>query len=182
MEVISEKIAKLLLEKNYIESSMYDIYKYGIMMLFEVMLSFITSIFICCMMGMFLEGIIFFALFIPIRSYLGGLHMKSYVACFLCSGITMTLILILVKYLKPEPMISVIVLTFCEILIIFLATKDRKKSADGKEYFTKICYILIITESIGMFLFLYGCNRILFLIACTMMLATLSKLCENLIK
>lgn len=182
MEKVSERITKLLLEKNYIEQSMYEVYKYGIMMLFEVMLSFITSIFVCCIMGMFLEGIIFFALFIPIRSYLGGLHMKSYVACFLCSGITMTLILILVKYLKLEPMISTIVLTICEILIIFLATKERKKNAVGKEYFKKICYISMITECIGMVLFIYGGNRILFLITCTIVLATISKLCENLIK
>ena len=82
MEKISEKITNILLDKKYIEQSMYEIYKYGIMMLFEIMLSFITSIIISCAMGMFIEGIIFLAVFIPIRSYLGGLHMKRYISCF----------------------------------------------------------------------------------------------------
>lgn len=179
MEKISEKITNILLDKKYIEQSMYEIYKYGIMMLFEIMLSFITSIIISCAMGMFIEGIIFLAVFIPIRSYLGGLHMKRYISCFLCSAITMAIILLLVKYLEPQPVVSVVILSTCEILIMLLATKERLLNKDENEYFTIICFISLISETIGIILFLYGCNRILFLVACTIVLASGSKLFEN---
>ena len=64
MEKLSIRIADLLLEKQYIEESMYNIYQYGMQMALEIGLSFITSIVICCIWGKIAEGIIFFAILI----------------------------------------------------------------------------------------------------------------------
>ena len=63
MEKLSIRIADLLLEKQYIEESMYNIYQYGMQMTLEIGLSFITSIVICCIWRKIAEGIIFFAIF-----------------------------------------------------------------------------------------------------------------------
>ena len=93
MEKLSIRIADLLLKKQYIEESMYNIYQYGMQMALEIGLSFITSIVICCIWGKIAEGIIFFAIFIPLRSYLGGFHMKSYRACYICSCVTLVAVL-----------------------------------------------------------------------------------------
>ena len=55
METIADKLTKKLLKNKYIEESMYEIYKYGLMMFLEIMLSFSTSVIICCAMGMIWE-------------------------------------------------------------------------------------------------------------------------------
>ena len=69
MEKLSIRIADLLLEKQYIEESMYNIYQYGMQMALEIGLSFITSIVICCIWRKIAEGIIFFAIFRNTRSF-----------------------------------------------------------------------------------------------------------------
>ena len=98
MEKLSIRIADLLLEKQYIEESMYNIYQYGMQMALEIGLSFITSIFICCIWRKIAEGIIFFAIFIPLRSYLGGFHMKSYRA-FTYKMLRISLVSLVIKSL-----------------------------------------------------------------------------------
>ena len=69
MEQLSIKIANILLRNKYIEEAMYSVYQYGIQMAFEVGCSFIMSIIICCACGQMIDGIIFFGVFIPLRSY-----------------------------------------------------------------------------------------------------------------
>ena len=110
MENISKKLSDLLLENHYIEKSQYPIYQYGLQMAFEIGFSFISSIIICCICGKIIEGIIFFITFIPLRSYLGGFHMKSYIACYICSCIALIGALKL-SSLNPDYYISWIMLS-----------------------------------------------------------------------
>lgn len=180
MEKIAEKITKILLKNKYIEKSMYEIYEYGLMMFLEIILSFSTSVLICCAMGMIWEGIIFFLFFIPIRSYLGGLHMKSYLSCFFYSVMAIIIILLMVKYISVKVLISIIIVTICEVVILIVAYKEKRKCEEGKEFFLKVVSIIIITESISFVLFFSNNGKMLFLVACTYLLVTLSKLCEKL--
>ena len=181
METIADKLTKKLLKNKYIEESMYEIYKYGLMMFLEIMLSFSTSVIICCAMGMIWEGIIFLLFFIPIRSYLGGLHMKNYRSCFFCSAMAIVLILLMVKYISVNVIISIILVTICEVVILVAIYIEKCKCEEGKEFFLMVVSILIITEGVSVVLLFSNNAKMLFLVACIYLLVTLSKLCEKLI-
>lgn len=178
MEKLSIKIADLLLKRRYIEDSMYNIYQYGMQVALETGFSFITSAVICWIWGKIVEGIIFFAIFIPLRSYLGGFHMKSYGACYICSCITLVAILGVSSF-EPDYYISWIILSIAAIVVFLEAKKEKMKDAEGKYFYPKICMIILAILLIGIVFTAMGSSSKLFLLACTNILVAASKLLER---
>lgn len=178
MEKLSIRIADLLLKKHYIVESMYNIYQYGMQMALEIGLSFITSVVICCIWGKIVEGIIFFVIFIPLRSYLGGFHMKSYRACYICSCVTLVAVLAL-STLEPHFYISWLILSISVIMAFLEAKKEKMKDAEGRLFYPRICLIILMILIIGLAFAILGSSSKLFLLACTNLLVAVSKLLER---
>ena len=178
MEKLAIKIADLLLKKKYIEESMYNIYQYGMQIALEIGLSFLTSVVICCVWGKIMEGIIFFAVFIPLRSYLGGYHMKSYVACYVFSCVTLIIVLGL-SSVEPKCIVSWLILTISLIVILMEARQEKKKDAEGKYFYPKICLSILTILAIAIILTLMNSSSMLFLLACTNVLVAVSKLLKE---
>lgn len=83
MEKMARELAKLLVRENLINDSMLEIYQYGLVRMMELGGAVLTSFVICLIMGMLKEGIIFLSFFVPLRSYLGGFHLKKYWQCYI---------------------------------------------------------------------------------------------------
>lgn len=177
MEKLSIRITNLLLGKQLIEKSMYSIYQYGMQMALEIGFSFITSAIICYIWGKVVEGLIFFLIFIPLRSYLGGLHLKSYKACYICSCITLVAILGLSNF-EPAYYISWLILSISTIMVFFESIIEKKHDAEGRYYYRKICTVIIIILVAGIAFTVAGHWSKLFLLACTCALVAISKLLE----
>lgn len=109
MEMIAQKFTKYLLEKDAITFDEYEICRYGLLTGMEMILCIMTCLIISAYMGMVTECSILFAVFFSVRSFVGGLHMNSYKACFIFSCLVVFLTLATVKYL---PMAKIISLTF----------------------------------------------------------------------
>lgn len=157
---------------------MYNIYQYGMQVALEIGLSFITSIVICCIWGKIAEGIIFFAIFIPLRSYLGGFHMKSYGVCYICSCVTLVAVLGLSSF-APCYNISWLILCISIIMVFLEANREKLKDVEGKHFYPKICIIILIILIIGFVFTILGYLSKLFLMACTNILVAVSKLLER---
>lgn len=177
MKKLSIKIVDFLLKNQYIEKSMYNIYQYGMQVTLEIGLSFITSILICFLWGKIAEGIIFFALFIPLRSYLGGFHLKSYKACYILSCLTLIIVLKL-SSLEPHYSISWVILSISIIILLKEAKNEKLKDAAGKYFYPRICIIIFIDFIFGITFTILGSFSKLFLVACTNILVLVSKLLE----
>lgn len=177
MEEISIKATDVLLKKNYIEESMYSIYQYGIQMALEIGCSFITSVIICFMWGKVMEGILFFVVFIPLRTFLGGIHLKSYWGCYVCSCLTLIIMLGL-SSLEIEYPISWLILSI-SIVIVFLEARKESGGAEGKYFYDRVCVSIVMILMIGIVLTVLGAASKLFLLACTSVLVTGSKLLEE---
>ena len=83
MDRIALSISNTLAENNIIKKEDVAIYKYGILLFLtsalEIGIILILSLFI----GNFIETIIFFVAFLPIRVYAGGYHADTKLRCFL---------------------------------------------------------------------------------------------------
>lgn len=178
MEKLSIKMANLLVKKKYIEEKMYSIYQYGLQMALEIGCSFITSIIICCLWGKVIEGIIFFVVFIPLRSYLGGFHMKSYWVCYICSCISLIVILWISSF-APDFLISWLILCIAIIIILIEAKKAKSKDIEGKHFYPKICESIILVLIMAIVFSVGGDSSKVFLLACTSTLVAFSKLLER---
>lgn len=120
MYTIAEKLTDYVIQNGNIKDEERSIYVYG----FQVALEQTVCYVICFLGAIFLkaipEGIIFFIVFVPLRSYAGGLHLNRYWSCLLLSCITFFSIITLSKYLWFPAYLEMICLIFLEIVILKL--------------------------------------------------------------
>ena len=98
MKHLSIILTDYIFEKGIIDRKNYEIYQYGFQCFLEVSASTICSIVIALLLHMLPECLFFFLLFIPMRSFSGGLHLKTYFSCFIGSCLILTSTLLIVKY------------------------------------------------------------------------------------
>ena len=134
MEYLANKLTDYIIEKGIITEDMTGIYKYGFQCFLEFSVSTLCSIIIALFFGMLPECLFFFLLFIPMRSFGGGLHMKTYLACFTGSCFILTSTLLAVKYLTIPLFPSFVLYLFTAILILAIGPVDHpNREVDGKD-------------------------------------------------
>lgn len=107
MDKIAGKLAALLVKEKLISDSMLEIYQYGLVRMLEIGAAVLSGFVICFGMGMIKEGLIFFAFFVPLRSYLGGIHLKKYWHCYIASSLTLLSVLAMTKMVSVDMRFSV---------------------------------------------------------------------------
>lgn len=115
------KVAKLLtdyvIKKSMVDEADREVYEYGFVITLEVGLFLVASLFIALKLDMVLEGIFFFVIFSPLRSYAGGLHLEKFWICFVLSCLTYITTLLVVKNLCLHEFVSLIVLFALEVFV-----------------------------------------------------------------
>jgi accessory gene regulator B len=90
MEYVSEKLTEYIISKGIIKREDYALYFYGIQTGLETVICIIASMIIAVVTKSFIEYLMVLCVLMPIRSYTGGIHMKTFYSCFLCSVVVLT--------------------------------------------------------------------------------------------
>lgn len=165
MEKIAEKLTNYIIKKNAISEEDYEIYKYGFLTGMEMILCIATCFIISIQIHMMSECVIFFLIFIALRSFVGGLHMDNFVACYLCSVVTLFSTLLLIKY-YPFSNISTTVFIICSLVLIYkinpVENDNRPTDKREKQIFSqRIKQILMIICIATLFIYLLKWNKVL---------------------
>lgn len=120
MERIAGLLTEYIIKKGMINEEDYDLYLFGFLSALEMGFSLIICLLLAIMFHMLFEGILFFVIFIPLRSYAGGLHLDKYWSCFILSCLTFCAILFLVKIVVVPWYILVVTLAFLETIVYLL--------------------------------------------------------------
>lgn len=155
---LSEKFTNYIIKKGIITNNEYEIYQYGFQCLLELSTSTICSIVIALILKMLPECILFFLFFIPLRSYNGGIHLKTYMGCFLSSCLILTSTLLAVKYINMPKEISFCILIPCLILIKILGPvnhPNRKVEKSENKIFITRTNISLLLSFFSALLFIY---------------------------
>lgn len=91
MKQLSEKITEYVIKTGAVSSESYDIYQYGFQIGLEMLCCFVTCLSIATYMHMIPEFAIFTGIFMLLRTYAGGVHLNSFVSCFICSVTVQTM-------------------------------------------------------------------------------------------
>lgn len=161
MEHLAKRLAAYICEKEIITEEMKEIYQYGFQCFLELSISTVCSFIIALFIGMLPECLFFFLLFIPMRSYGGGLHMKTYFACFIGSCLILTTSLLAVKYLTVPIPISFTLYLFAAILILFIGPVDhpnREVDAQENRTFIKRTYFTMFVSFLLALFFIFVQN------------------------
>ena len=172
MERLAIKFTDYLIHKGVILQENRNIYQFGFQVGFEVVLNTVISILIAIICKMEVECIVFFLVFIPLRSYAGGLQLDSYFKCMVCSCLSLLFILLIVKYININSVLMICTVAFSIIIIKIIKPVEhinrpvsRKKY---REFVKKLNITLMVLAVTSTIFFVLEMNRILFTIAVTM--------------
>lgn len=97
--MISRRVTKLLVKNSIIEERDYDLYLYSIQSLLGNVINIITCLILGILFGEVIKAVIFLVIMIPLRSSVGGYHLKNSVTCYIASTFLVAICLVLPRYL-----------------------------------------------------------------------------------
>lgn len=178
MEKIANRIAKLLVREKLISKSMMEVYQYGLIRMLELGGAVLTSLLICLAMGRLKEGIIFFAFFMPLRSYLGGFHLKKYWQCYLMSCFTLFTVLMITEFVSLDMRVSSGLIILTSMGIGLEANRERKKP-ENKIYALVVWGVLAVLLAVMIFCLVRKQESVLVVLCCVTTIVLVSKVCER---
>lgn len=180
MEKLAGVLTNYVLKKDAISKKQYEIYKYGFQTGLEVLICMVVSFIIAMQLHMVLEYMFFSAVFILLRSYAGGLHLDGFLACFCCSCLVQTGILVLAKYFQFAKIAALSIIMSMIILIVLIGPVNNiNRPLDEKEqnHFRKVLkYVLVGIVLITVVLSVIGLDYYLSLMAITIIVNMVSML------
>lgn len=167
MEYLSVKLTNFILKNKIIQKEDYHAYQYGFQCFLELFISTICSIIIAISLNMVIECFLFFLFFIPMRSFGGGIHLKSYIACLCSSCLILLFTLLATKYLVIEGTISFFVYIFSAIFIKLIGPVDHPNrkvdSQENKVFIRKTNFMLLLHFLIGIIFLFFDNSEYIFL-------------------
>ncbi len=156
---IAVRIADKLIEYNTINSDDRDIYEFGINQIFTTFLNLITVLIIGTLMHSIKESVFFFAAFIPLRIFAGGIHSKTPLRCYIYSSIIVVAVLLAMRYLSIPFLIYCLLYGMAGIIILaFSPVEDKNKPLDSleKKVYRKRTIIVFTAESFILLIFYFA--------------------------
>ncbi len=154
MQRASRCFADYVIRKGMVDENDREIYEYGFMLSLEVGIFTLFCLLVTVCLQMYVNGILFFVVFAPLRSYAGGLHLKRYRSCFGLSCLTFSAVLAIVKYVHIPNYILAVTLVVLEILVYVVYPVEninRKVDESENSYFkVRLRKFLIFDLIMGM--------------------------------
>lgn len=176
MDTLVDVLIEFMRKEKELSNEEEEIYRFGLRVGLEMCLYFVVCFLISLVIEMVKEFIFFFGIFYSIRSYAGGIHMKSYMRCFCVSSVIFVIIMLLTKYFYLNMYLSVGLIIVFVYLIYILAINDEDEAEEHNFYMKKLrrnmCCIVLL--SVG--LIIIRQYKILTLVALTLMMILLSKI------
>lgn len=157
MKRLSEKLTRYIIRTGAASKESYEIYQYGFQIGLEILCCFMTCLIIAIYMHMIPEFIVFTVVFIMLRTYAGGVHLASFLACFICSAVVQTLTLFINSIYKFTVTKAWIIIIIASTLIFRLSPVDsinKELNNDEKVYCKKVTMKLLM----GVLILSGGCT------------------------
>lgn len=175
MNRISSFLTDYLLKNEVIDENDYEIYRYGLLSGTEMLICVVTCYLFAAQMGMFFKCTLLMCIFFSLRSYVGGFHLNSFKACYICSCLVIVFVLMGVKNV-PMPKFYSLIASILEVTVIFFLKPVENKNRPVNDYEKKIFLnrIKVISLVILMLaIFCYSFNAVSYLDTITYTLGTI---------
>lgn len=169
---IAEYVTQKLLESSVIEEGDRELFVYGFFLL--VMRSFFLfiTVFAGLMVSIPGESILFYMVFMFLRTYAGGVHARTEMTCTILTSLTLIISVFGIKFMEQMNNDIIPVLMFiggCVSILLFspLDTKEKPLEEWEKKKYRTVC-VAIVLFCIAVILIAYklALNAILYPLAC----------------
>lgn len=161
IERIADWFAGKQIAAGIIQEEEKSIYTYGYILTMETVLNICISFVIALLLQMIECFIVFSCMFIPLRIFCGGWHASKSWLCTLISNVTLTLVMVIVKYqLVPFNMqIMGVVEAICLLIVFLLSPVEHENKPlynSERSAYGEISKILYILQLVLLVLFYYA--------------------------
>lgn len=147
IERIALKITNFIFKNTELDSELYEVYKYGIEITISSLLNIVLIIAASIAVSDVISGVVFLTVFIPLRSFVGGYHAKTYFMCnalFLLTYLSVFYInLIASAFVEGElfsRLLTVLILLGIIPIIAFAPVRNKNKQLSDKH--SRVCRII----------------------------------------
>lgn len=152
MDRLIEKIVDKQLKNGVISEEDIPVYRYGYLLLFEMLLNIVAGLIVGIMLGQIGIVIAFWLAYIPLRSYAGGWHASTFFRCFMVSLLSLIGALIIVRMdVIDSSGITTCVDAICTALIIILSpidTQEKPLKDIEKRRYKRITVIILVIHAL----------------------------------
>ncbi len=162
IEKIADALVGKQLEQKRIQESEVAIYRYGYVLMLEVLTNILISVLIGIICSTLAEVIFFLVIFVPLRSYAGGYHMNRAWKCIIATNVIIAVITLFGKYMPaiPESFLWLVLEGISSVIICSLAPVDTPaKPLDKDEkivYKRKACQICMAEILLNVVLLIFA--------------------------
>lgn len=151
-------LTRKLVEKKIVDAEDYDIYCYGINQLVWYLINTITVIVIGALSKNLIFLFTFFIVYIPLRSFAGGIHARTPMTCYICSVVALVVVGVIGSY-EVNGYMAIVFILLCNIAICLIApVEDENKPLDRIE---RKVYKKRTTIIIGVYSTIAVCSELL---------------------
>lgn len=156
---ISVSLTDRMITAGVVKEEDRDVYQYSIEVVAALIVNIVSACALFVVFGRLSEGLIFFAVFFPLRTYSGGYHASTHLKCYLLSMAIMLIVICCLSIISQSSyyMLSA-VLGFFSTLTIFMFSpvEDKNRPLDEKEVkvYRKISLRVLAVEGLALILLL----------------------------
>lgn len=148
---LAEHIVGKLIAASVVEEADRELYVYGFFLLITRFFFFLVTAAFGCFLRIPWESVIFYIVFILLRSYAGGVHAKTEAACTGWTTLAMGIAVAAIKTLEASNGKALPLLIFsnlCLLLFSPLDSREKPLDAEEKRRYRKIClWLLLICDA-----------------------------------
>lgn len=174
MEHAVDKIMQRIDEAYTLSETDKEVLRFGIQAGMELILNLLISIFILYKLHMMWEGLLFFGIFIPIRTLAGGYHSDTYLRCLLFSVLTLTGILVVSNYIElPISLLLAVILLLEGVIGWISPVVNADRPVSKREYCMfkrRLRIVLLIDGILSICLWRMQCEKAMNITALSLML------------
>lgn len=151
-----------------------EIYKYGFFILYSNIIFLLLTMMFGFIFGIFLQSVVFYVTFFPIREYAGGYHASTETRCEIMSSLSILACIVVIRLSKTYDLQTVLLIAsaisvVCITVLCPLDTPEKPLSDAEFKYFRKISW-LILSVIIAVIIVSYVCSFKALLVPCCLSL------------
>ncbi len=150
---VSKVITQYLIKKHAIDNEDYQLYHYGLFVLFSEFVFLCYCLFVGAVLKVVFPGILFYIVFCLVHRFAGGLHVKTELHCLVITLLFFTIGIISVKQsVQFNYIILIAIYIFCSVMLIVLSPADTPQkplTKKEKKLFKKITSLIVVAGFIS---------------------------------
>lgn len=186
---IAEQITHKLIASSVIEEGDRELYIYGFFLLISKIFFFFVTVIAGLLTGTTVESIIFYVVFMLLRTYAGGIHARTEMSCTVLTTLALIASVLVIKQLETHTSGVVPLLMFgigspCILAFSPLDTNGKPLDEHEKRQYKTICVVtLIICIIVAQIAWIHQIKSIFHPVGCGIclesILIVLGKICSH---